>query len=137
MDIKECVESLKILLHSLDCVHSSEKYKITALSDLKPSSFECIIKNAINLLNSFNRNDGNNFCGNCKYCNQTTDGRYICIQNFIKYIDPDDASCLCFKSNFKDNYNDFKDFCTSDAEICKSCKYKDTEVCYRCSHFPF
>lgn len=96
MDIKECKECLEILLHSLERGISSEECNITILDNIKPSSFEFVIKSTINLLNSIKIN-----------------------------------------GNRKDNYNDFKDFCTSDAEICKCCKNKDTEVCLRCSHFTF
>lgn len=86
-----------------------------------------------------------NFCGNCAHCKLFPDGLYKCditeaeiglnTSSCIRFEHPRDKNEIAYCNH--DNYNDFKDFCISDAEICKSCKYKGTEACHRCSHFPF
>lgn len=70
---------------------------------------------------------GDNFCGNCANCLQCPDGIYRCDITKVE-IDPDNASCIRFKSPQSQ---------TSDAEICKVCSDKGTSRCYECSHIPF
>ena len=50
MNVSECIESLQLILNCMDDKLQGERDKITKLIDLKPSSFEFVLKTAINLL---------------------------------------------------------------------------------------
>ena len=52
MNNSECIEALQILLDCMDDKLQGERDKITKLIDIKPSSFEYVLKSAINLLNA-------------------------------------------------------------------------------------
>lgn len=65
---KECVQGLQILFDSAEvlpeCICSSENYpvgKTTVLSDIKLSSFDFIISEAINIIEHGIKNHGNIF----------------------------------------------------------------------------
>ena len=51
MNVNECIEALQILLDCMDDKMQGERDKITKLSDLKPSSFEYVVRSTISLLN--------------------------------------------------------------------------------------
>ena len=53
MNCDECIEALQILLSCVDDKLQGERDKITKLIDIKPSSFEFVLKTTINLLNAF------------------------------------------------------------------------------------
>ena len=50
MNVSECIEALQIVMDCMDDKLQGERDKITKLIDLKPSSFEYVLKSAINLL---------------------------------------------------------------------------------------
>lgn len=50
MNCNECIEALQILLDCMDDKLQGERDKTTKLIDIKPSSFEYVLKTAINLL---------------------------------------------------------------------------------------
>lgn len=50
MNTSECIEALEILLKCMDDKLQGERDKMTKLIDLKPSSFEYVLKETINLL---------------------------------------------------------------------------------------
>ena len=50
MNVSECIESLQILLNCMDDKLQGERDKMTKLIDLKPSSFEYVLKETINFL---------------------------------------------------------------------------------------
>ncbi len=54
MNCDECIEALQILLSCVvDDKLQGERDKMTKLIDIKPSSFEFVLKTTINLLNAF------------------------------------------------------------------------------------
>lgn len=90
-----------------------------------------IILNLRNELKSLKiaANNPTNFCGNCKHYaqmhkdNDTYEG--ICVQYYIKRVDPDDASCEHFKSNQVDREK-------PDQPCCKACNREDCDDCTLC-----
>lgn len=50
MTIKECIISLEVLLSSVDDKLQGERDKITKLVNLKPSSFEFVLGESIEIL---------------------------------------------------------------------------------------
>lgn len=77
-------------------------------------------------------NNPQNFCGNCKYYAQMgkDDDEYegICVQHYIKRVDPDDASCEHFQSNQVDNVVVDK----PDHPCCKACNRDNCDGCTLC-----
>lgn len=72
-------------------------------------------------------NDGSNFCGNCRYCGKTVSGKYVCVQNHVRYIDPDDSSCQYFKTPYE----------KPDHICCEKCTRADEDSCANCILYPF
>ena len=77
-------------------------------------------------------NNPANFCGNCKHYaqmhkdNDTYEG--ICVQHYIKRVDPDDASCEHFKPNQVDRVIISK----PEFPCCEHCTHEDCDDCTLC-----
>ena len=68
-------------------------------------------------------NNGDNFCGNCAKCKKRDDDTYVCTHYFKMFVDPDQSSCLHFKSNRVDK---------PDQPCCKACDHDDCDNCTLC-----
>lgn len=76
-----------------------------------------------------------NFCGNCKHYAQMgkDDDEYegICVQHYIKRVDPDDASCEHFQSNQVDNVDNVI-IGKPEFPCCNGCNREDCDDCTLC-----
>lgn len=72
-------------------------------------------------------NRASNFCGNCANCEQHSSDVYVCKHSHT-IIDPDESSCLHFKSNEQGKVVIGK----PEFPCCEHCSHEDCSVCTLC-----
>lgn len=57
MTTRECIESLNLILECIDDKLHGESDKVTKLTDIKPSSFEFVVRETIDRMEELSIND--------------------------------------------------------------------------------